>query len=128
VKIGNILLLLLLVSCSGYLEEEDNNNSSQDKVINTSKVMSLNEHCLKGCNYYYEILKTSKELNPKSISLTIEQLEDIQDNCLNSCVYKVVGREEIKRPIEKKEDKEIKKEEPSAFEDEELVPFEKRNE
>lgn len=132
-KIISLLFISLLISCGDDLGD-DTSTKEVKKTVKISKVMSMNQHCLKGCNFYFDILRTSKKLNKDSISLTMDQLNGIQNNCLNSCVYKVIGeqKEELVETISEKEEstidtsKKVNKKEENLFEDEDLVPFEQR--
>lgn len=131
-KIISLLSLFLLISCGDDLSEELSTKNEVKKKVLVSKVMSMNQHCLKGCNFYFDLLRTSKKLNKDSISLTMDQLNDIQNNCLNSCVYNVIGKqteemvEEDSYTDQNDSSVNTENKEESSFKDEGLVPFEQR--
>ena len=98
------LLILLMLSFS--LFSCNNSVEIKEKKVVTKKVIKVNQDCIKGCNFYYEIFKSAKKINKKA-PLSFKQIEALNTQCRKECLYEEEKKEE--RVEIKKIEKKIKK-------------------
>lgn len=84
-----ILSLALLFSCTKETNinpfESSKDSIPESRTIKLYKEVDLNRSCLAGCQHSHSILKNAKIIKTNSVSLNIDQLNSIYNQCQEDC-------------------------------------------